>query len=541
MKEYVFGKECRQEIFKGIDLMYQCVSATLGSYGRNALIDRIQVVDLTKDGVTVAEEVASNKWENMGCNLVRVASQNTNDEAGDGTTTAIVLARDMCKLSLDLPDNVRVLSVKAGMQKAVDACVEHLKLISVMIDTKDEFLKVATVSAQDKEVAKIVTDAFMNAGSSGSIEIERADEPGIEVEKTDGISFEKGWVLPHSINNPAKQEAIGQDVPVIVTDRKLTNHLQLVPILESIVKELQEQKVMVIADDFSDSVKGLIATNAQKGSFHIIAVRAPSYGHNKIEIMKDICAATGAMFISEENAGLKVEKAKIEHVGKAKKIIVGKEKTVILAEDGIQFKKAISDRIDKIKVELEDEKDEMIIEDLETRLATLTDGITVIKVGGQTNQEFRELKHRVEDAVRALGSAREEGVVVGGGVALLRCVEALEGLDVDGDEALGVEIVRKALHSPALKILDVASIEDKEHIIAKIKESDDGTGYSFMNHELGDLLDEGIYDATKVVRCALQNAASCAKNFLSLDCAILNVPENEETLRKLGEILAPKQ
>jgi len=521
--------------------MYRCVSATLGAYGRNVLIDRLrQVVDLTKDGVSVAEEVTStDPWEEMGCKLVKSCSQNTNEEAGDGTTTAIVLARDLCEMSMQLPKNVRVISVKKGMQKAVGVCVDEIKRMSNPIKTKDEYCKVASISAQDDEVGEIVADAYKKAGENGAIDIERSDEPGIQVEKTTGLSFEKGWVLPQCVNQP-DGTVVQEEIHILVTDASVRSQHMIVPIMQECLEKNQSAKLVVIADDFKGDTLGMMASNLNQKSFHIIPIRAPGYGKNKIEVLRDICAATGATFVSEENAGMKLEKVTAEHLGKARKITVEQDKTVITAVDSDEAKKLVFERIEDIERQLKDEKDDMKKSDLKVRLATLTDGITILNVGGQTEQERRELKHRVEDAVRACESSATEGVVCGGGVCLLKCLPAIEKLKAETeneDEKMGVDMLRRVLTKPALKVLEVAGIEDKEYLVEQMKQAEGDIGYDFKRGELADIYKLGVWDAAKVVRSSLQNASACAQSFLTLDVAILSVDQHKQIMENFGDAM----
>lgn len=543
-KQFLFGADCKSKIFDGIDLMYKCVSATLGAYGRNVLIDRLrQVVDLTKDGVSVAEEVvSSDPWEEMGCKLVKSCSQNTNDEAGDGTTTAIVLARDLCEMSMQLPKQVRVISVKKGMQKAVSACVEEIKKMSKSVKNKKDYFKVASISAQDEDVGETVSQAYVDAGENGAIDIERSDEPGIQVEKTSGLSFEKGWVLPNSVNQP-DGTVVQEEIHILVTDAPIRSQHMIVPIMQECLEKTQSAKMVVIADDYKGDTLGMMASNLNKKSFHIIPIRAPGYGKNKIEVLKDICAATGATFISEENAGMKLEKVTLEHLGKCRKITCEREKTIITAMEGEDTKQRVFERICDIESQLKEEKDDMKKADLKTRLATLTDGITILYVGGQTEQERRELKHRVEDAVRACESASEEGVVCGGGVALLKCIPALERLKMacaNEDEKLGIDMIRRVLSRPALKVLEVAGIEDKEYLVEQMKQAGGNLGYDFNKGELADIFELGVWDAAKVTRSSLQNASACAQSFLTLDVAILTVDQHKQIMEDFGEAIGVK-
>lgn len=536
-RQYLFGREARERIFQGIKLMNDTVSSTLGPNGRTVLIDRNQVVQVTKDGVSVAEEVrAKDRWEEIGVKILKEASQNTNLAAGDATTTAVVLGHAMCEQALDLPSVASVIKVKKGMESAVAACVGTLESLSKKVDTPEDYRKVAYIASQDKDIAEIVSDAFVSAGKYGSIEIERWDEPGIKVEKTEGLSFEKGWIIPHCITDLHKRRCVMEEVHVLVTDQEIKRQDQLVPIMEALA-EKNCHKLLIIADDVSADALGVIAVNIDRKAFLACPVRAPSFGNDKIAVLKDICAATGATFISNEQGGIRIERAGLQHLGKAKKVIVEQAKTVIVSADSVEVKKLVSDRIDFIKSQLDDAAlGSLDKELLEKRLATLTDGICVLKVGAQTEVERHEKKHRVEDAVRALKSASEEGVTPGCGVGLLRCVKAVAALTTeDRDERLGIEIIKNSLHAPALRVLEVAGIEDRGFLVGRIKELDDSTGYDFKGGQLGDMMELGIWDAKKAIRCALQNAAAAAQTFLSVDVAMTDVETDRDLLESFGK------
>lgn len=539
-RKFLFGKSAKEKIFDGIELIYRAVSATLGPNGRNVLIDRSgQVVDLTKDGVTVAHEVAcEDRYEEMGAQLLRDASSRTDEEAGDGTTTVIVLAHEMCKASIDIPQTSSVIKIRRGMEMAEKICLETIKELSFPIKTESDFAKVASISAQDTEIGTLIAKTFINAGENGSIEIERRDEPGIEVEKTDGLSFEKGYVIPHCINDVLNARAIQEDVPVLVTDRDIKNQHQLVPLMEKIIKELKVNKLFIVAENFSGDALGMIAANCQGKHYHVIPVRAPSFGRNRIEILQDIAAATGATFISEENGGLRLEKATTAHLGRAKRVVCERDKTVIIAENTDSVKEAVFKRIELIDSLLEEEKDEIKRDDLKKRLATLTDGITVIRVGGNAEQERRELMHRVEDAVRAVASAKEEGVAPGCGVTFLRCYESLGKLKIDDqDEQRGVTIVKQALLAPSTRVLEVAGVPGRDLLVSRMLEAGGNAGYDFSTGEIADMMKIGIYDPAKVVRCALQYAISTAKSFMTLDVVIADADTDRTLLQRLGAIL----
>jgi chaperonin GroEL len=529
-RKYIFGKDCREKVFAGIKLMYDTVSATLGPHGRNVLIDHArQVVQPTKDGVTVVDEVrAVDDWEDMGCRLVREASQNTNVSAGDGTTTAIVLSYKMCEEGLQkITEKTNVIKVRRGMDRAVEVCVRKLEEIAMPITKEEQFCDVATISSQDPHIGTIVAKTFLEAGEHGSIDIQRAEEPGIFPEHTDGMSFNQGWLDQRFITQRDNSYMI-EDVPVLVTDREIKYQVQLLPLMEQLAAA-GTKKLLIVCDTIGGEALGMFAMNAQKRLFAGCAVKAPSYGKNRVEIMKDICAVTGATFVSEES-GIRIEKIEPSHLGKAKKAIVTVDRTVIVSEDSEEAKERVTERIGFIEEQLKDAPEGSLQrQDLELRLATLTDGITVLKVGAQTEVERHEYRKRVEDAVKAVQSAKKEGVTPGGGTAYLRCIEAVDAIESkDRDEHIGVEIVKKALSFVAFRVLEVAGIEDKELIVAKVKEAKGNVGYDFETGKLTDLVKKGIVDAKKVNRVALQNAASCAKTFLTLEVAVSDVEEKKE-------------
>ncbi len=533
MKDFVFDKKCKQKTLDGINLMYDAVTRTLGPHGQNVLIDRVgQVIDLTKDGVTVAEEVSSqDPFEEMGCKLAKEPSQKTNDEAGDGTTSVIVLMRDICKNSMDLPSGASVIGVKNGMKKAVEACVEKIKEISVAVTKEEDFRKVATISCQDDKMAQIITKAFMKAGKNGSVDIERADKPGIETEKTNGISFDNGWLTATCIND-RRGAATLMDVPVLVTDKEIRSQSVLIPYMQ-LLAEKGEKKLVVVADNIEGDGLGIINANNRQGSFHIIPIKAPSYGHNRIGIMKDIAEATNGCFISAEE-GKRIEQASLDYLGKAKKIVVTKDKTIIIADDSVETRKRISDRVDQLE-SIMDEKTRgtMEEENIKKRIATLTDGITTIKVEGHTQQEYRELRFRAEDAVRTLQATREEGAVDGCGVAYLKCIEAIP--ELEGDEKLGADLVKNALYAVPLRIMEVAEISEKEILVSKMKEM--GYGYDFKTGKLTDMMKLGVWDSAKSVRCCLEYGSSAAASFMTLGVSVAYLKEPEELLQSLGKYL----
>lgn len=580
-KDYLFHEECRNRLFEGIETMYKAVSATLGPHGRSVLLQKVShTLETTVDGVTVAEEVyLQEKFADMGAQLIREASQKANVEAGDATTTAIVLAYSLCKEGLAaVAQRANVYQVSKGMKKAVDACTVALEKMAKPITIEEEFQKVATISTKDEDIGKIIAHTFMNAGEHGTIDIERSDDPTIVSEKTDGLSFDKGWesrqVFNCYLTDPRKKRCVMEDVPVLVVEKKIENQEQLIPIMEKLAGTLDHgelldsrcgwpektRKMLVICDDFSGSSQALLVANNQMvrfpdghidRSFHLAFSQAPSYGVHKIEIMKDICAVTGASFISEEHGRKRIEFVDLADLGRAKKVIIEDKRTIIVAEDSVEQKKNISDRLELLQAQINDmPKDHIERKELELRLATLTDGVSVLKVGAESENERRELRRRVEDGVRAVRSAREEGVTPGCGVSLLACIPAVEKLmetAENADQRKGMEILRLALHSVALRLLEVAFVErfdlpqeeretipeeeQRRQIVEKMKET--GLGYDFTTDSLGDMMVLGIWDAKKAVRVALQAAASCAMTFLRIDAAVCEVDDAEDLFEKI--------
>lgn len=587
-KKFIYGKDCRAELFKGIEEMYKSVSSTLGPHGRTVLIRRaFNTMEATKDGVTVADEVYSpDDWQGMGMQLVREAAQKANTEAGDSTTTAIVLSHAMCKEGLDAVNNrANVYQLSKGIKKAVDACVDELAKMSVQIEKEEDFKKVATISTQDDEIGSIIAKTYVNAGTHGSIDIERSEDPGITAEKTEGLSFDKGWLenqmaFQHYLNDKKNKRCVQSDIPVLVVERKLDNADQLMALLEKLAdpdsnETIEERfgwpkgtrKILVISDTFEGSALGLLVANNRphpqnpmERIFHVIYSKAPSYGVHKIEIMKDICALTGATFIGEENGGMRVEYADLQHLGRAKKIVIEDRRTIIVGDGTPEQKKRLEERLDLLKAQLSDmPKDHVDRKELETRLATLTDGISVLKVGSVSENDRNELVRRVDDGVKAVRAAREEGVTPGCGVGLLKCIAAVEALlpsAKTSDERKGMEIVIKALQAVTLRLLEVAHVEkfeldekvrrkipieqQRQMIVEEMKaeiRQGKNTGYDFEKDSLGDMMELGIFDAKKAVRIALQAAAYCAANFLRIDVSMAEKEEASDLLSKIKELI----
>lgn len=568
-KKYRFGKKCRDEMMAGIELMRNCVTATLGPNGRNVAIDRYMINDITKDGVTVlGDVVADDSFAEMGCKMVREASTKTNDEAGDGTTTAIEVAWALCEAGRKrVETGTNVIKLQTGMQVAIDAVVAALDKQAIKVESTytQRYVDIATISAQDAKIGKEVTDIFLKSGENGVIDVERVDKPGIESEHTDGMQITEGWLRHEFINDYTNLTYSMDEVPVVITDREITAIPELA-CLDMLARK-GIKKCVIICDDCNGEALATCAKNARFGSFHVCVIKAPAWGARKAEILKDIAAMTGATVISEET-GLNMDQIDITHIGYARQVTAKQKKTIFISDkDHIVQNPAtgeqrtigacIAERVEMLTKTIEVTEEGYEKDKLKERLANLTDGVSIIKLGANTEIERILMKRRVEDAIRAVQCAKEEGVVAGGGAALLHCVKALEEIHLkDPDEQMGVEIVKEAIHSPARRILEVAGVEPtsapwyyrltknlrkkwtkkcQDKIIEKVKALPDTFGYlmSEPGYEFASLVIEGIVDPKKVVRTAFTNGASCAKTFLSCEVAITPIPEKDPALNPL--------
>ncbi len=547
-------------MMEGIKLMRECVTSTLGPNGRNVAIDRYMINDLTKDGVTVlADVVAEEQFAEMGCKMVREASTKTNDEAGDGTTTAIEIAWAMCEAGRKkLQEGTNVIKLQDGMEKAMNVVVEELKKQAIPVKDRQQYIDVATISSQDAQIGKEIADIFLASGENGVIDIERVDKPGIETEHTDGMQFAEGWIRHEFVNDYTNLSYVMDDVPVIVTDRELTANPELVGI--NLLAQEGIKKCVIICDDCNGEALGTLVKNAHFGMFHACVVKAPGWGPRKVEILKDIAAMTGATVISEEN-GLNLDQIDKKHIGHARQITVRQKKTTIIADrehkvvnpatgEERTIDQWVADRVERLQKEIEMSDGGFEKEKMQERLASLTDGVSLVKLGANTEIERILMKRRVEDAIRAVQCAKEEGIVAGGGAALLKCIAALDALQMDDpDEQLGIDIVKEAIQSPARRILDVAGIEPEpapffyrltpglrkrwarhcqNRILAEVRRESDAWGYdmSKKGYAYVNLIEKGVVDPVKVVRVCFLNGASCAKSYLSTEVAISPIQQN---------------
>lgn len=531
-KVIIFNEEARQSMKRGVDKLANAVKVTLGPKGRNVVIERgYGAPTITKDGVTVAKEVElEDKMENLGAELVKEVASKTNDVAGDGTTTATVLAQAMVAEGLkNITAGANPLAVKRGMEKAVDAIVHELRDRVAQPVSGDKIEHVASISANDREIGKIIAEAVNQMGRDGVITVEESQTFGVEMEVVKGMRIDKGYGSHYMVTNQERMEAEYADPFILVTDKKISSIQDMLPILEKVLKA-GKKELVIIAEDVDGEAMATLVLNKLRGIFHALAIKAPGFGDRRKEMLQDIATVTGASFITEE-LGRKLDSVELEDLGSARKVIATKEYTTIV--DGKGDKKAIEARAATIKVQLDNTDSQFDREKLQERLAKLSGGIGVIKVGAATEVEMKEKKHRIEDAIAATKAAVEEGIVPGGGVALLRAVAALEAIRVDGEEEIGVRILRRAIEEP-LKAIASNAGKDGAVVVEEVKKRSASEGYNAEADRYEDMIKAGIIDPTKVTRSALQNAASVAALFLTTECVITEKPKKDEPAEAHG-------
>lgn len=526
-KQILFNEEAREKIKSGVDQLVNTVKTTLGPKGRNVVLDRGFGSPLvTKDGVTVAKEIElEDKFENIGAELVKEVASKTNDVAGDGTTTATVLAQAIYAEGVkNVVAGANPMVLKKGLDKGVEAVVKELiRNLSKPI-SGDDVEKVASISANDADIGKIIAEAIGDVGENGVITVEESQSFGIEKEVVDGMRFDKGYLSPYMITNAERMEAEYDDIRILITDKKITSIQEILPLLEKLA-QAGKKELMILAEDVDGEALATLVVNKLRGTFSALAVKAPGFGDRRKEMLKDIAVLTGGKFVSEE-VGMKLEDAKVEDLGHARKVVATKENTTIV--DGAGDEAAIKDRIEQIKRELEASDSDFDKEKLQERLAKLSGGVGVIKVGAATETEMKEKKQRIEDALAATKAAVEEGIVVGGGVALLRAGKGLDTLSgLVGDEAVGVNILRKALEAPLRQIAKNAG-KDGAVVAAEVLKGEGGYGYNARDDKYEDLVLAGVIDPTKVTRSALENAVSIASLLLTTEAIVTDIPKKED-------------
>src|SRR5687768_14892610 len=526
-KELHFNVEARAALKRGVDQLAEAVKVTLGPKGRNVVIDKkFGAPTVTKDGVTVAKEIElSDPLENMGAQMVKEVATKTSDIAGDGTTTATVLAQAIFREGLkNVTAGANPMAIKRGIDKAVVAVVEELKKMSVPTSGKKEIAQVGSISANnDKEIGDLIADAMEKVGKDGVITVEEAKSLETNLETVDGMQFDRGYISPYFVTDPEKMEAVLEDGFILIHDKKISSMKDLLPVLEKIAQ--QGRPLLIIAEDVEGEALATLVVNKLRGTLKVCAVKAPGFGDRRKAMLQDIAILTGGQVISEE-LGLKLENAVINDLGRAKRIVVDKDNTTII--DGAGEESKIQGRVKEIKAAIENATSDYDKEKLQERLAKLAGGVAVINVGAATEAEMKEKKARVEAALHATRAAVEEGIVRGGGVALLRAQRALKGLKFDdAEEQVGVEIVRRALEEPIRMIVQNAGAEGSL-VVEKVRASkDDAFGYNALTDTYENLVQAGVIDPTKVTRTALQNAASIASLLLTTEALIVEKKEDK--------------
>ncbi len=531
-KTILFNEEARQSLKRGVDKLANAVKVTLGPKGRNVVIDRgYGSPMITKDGVTVAKEIdLEDKLENMGAELVKEVASKTNDVAGDGTTTATVLAQAMITEGLkNITAGAKPLSVKRGMEKAVEALITELRDKVAQPVQGDMIENVASISANDKEIGKIIAEIVAEMGKEGVITVEEGQTFGITKEVVKGMRIDKGYASHYMVTNQDRLEAEYPDPYILVTDKKINSFNDLLPLLEKILK-LGRKELVIISDDIDNEALAALVLNKLRGMFNALVIRAPGFGDRRKDMLQDIAIVTGATFITED-VGRKLDSVELEDLGSARKVIATKDATTLV--DGKGDKTAIEARANAIRNQIETTDSSFDKEKLVERQAKLMGGVGVIKVGAATEVEMKEKKHRIEDAIAATKAAIEEGIVPGGGVALIRAINVLDALKVEDEESIGVDILRRAIEEP-LKIIASNAGKEGAVVVEEVKKLSGNMGYNADADRYEDMVKAGIIDPAKVTRSALQNAASVAALFLTTECVIVEKPKNEEAAHDHG-------
>lgn len=527
-KQLLFEEAARQSLLKGVSKLSRAVTATLGPKGRNVVLDKkFGSPTVTKDGVTVAKEIElEDPYENMGAQMVREVASKTSDAAGDGTTTATVLAESIFREGLKyVTSGANPIGMQRGIQKAVEVAVQHLAKISKKVKDKEEIKQVATVSANwDTTIGEIIADAMDKVGKDGTITVEEAKSIETTLEVVEGMQFDKGYLSPYFVTNAETMEAKIEDAYILIYEKKVSSLKDMLPLLERVAKI--GKPLLVIAEDVEGEALATLVVNKLRGTLNVCAVKAPGFGDRRKAMLEDIAILTGGKCLTED-LGIKLENIQLEDLGRAKTIVIDKENTTIVEGNGKSSE--IQGRVNQIRRQIEETTSDYDREKLQERLAKLAGGVAVINVGAATETEMKEKKARVEDALHATRAAVEEGIVPGGGVALLRCFNALENLKLeDEDEQIGLAIVKRAIESPTRALANNAGVEGSV-VIQEIKKRKGNDGYNVSTGGYEDLVKAGVVDPTKVTRTALQNASSIAGLLLTTECLITEIPEKEKS------------
>ena len=525
-KQIKFGEDARKSLLEGVNKLADTVKVTLGPKGRNVVLDKSFGAPLiTNDGVTIAKDIElEDKFENMGARLVKEVSEKTNDVAGDGTTTATVLAQSMIKEGVkNVAAGADPMAMKRGIDKAVNSAVEELKKISVPVNGKEDIARVASISANNDEVGELIAEAMEKVSKDGVITIEESKTSNTELNVVEGMQFDKGYVSPYMVTDTEKMEAVVDNPYILITDKKISNIQEILPLLENLMQ--QSGKLVIICDDIEGEALSTLVLNKLRGVLNVVAVKAPGFGDKRKAMLQDIAILTGGEVITSD-LGLELKDTQIEQLGRARQVKVQKENTIIV--DGSGDKQQIADRVGQIKAQINETKSEYDKEGLQERLAKMAGGVAVIEVGAATETEMKDKKLRIEDALSATKAAVEEGIVAGGGTALINVAPAVEKTvnELTGGEKLGATIVLKALEEPVKQIARNAGLEPAV-IADNVKKSEVGVGFDASKEQYVDMKKSGIVDPTKVTRSALQNAASIASMVITTESLVADIPEKD--------------
>ena len=531
-KKIIYSENARKALKMGLDKVANAVKVTMGPKGRNVVLgSSFGSPTITNDGVSIAKEIElEDVMENIGASIIKEVAEKTNDIAGDGTTASVVLTQAIATEGLkNVAAGANPLALRKGIVKGKDAIVAALKGMSKVINSREEISQVATISAQDKEMGDLIAEVMQEVGKDGVITVEESKTFGLSKEMVKGLQFDRGYISPYMVSNSEKMEAVLEDPYMLITDKKIGSLQEILPLLEKIVKS-GKKELVIIADDVEGDALTTLILNRLRGIFTALAIKSPGFGDSKKQLLEDIAIVTGAKVISEE-IGMKLENAELEMLGRARKIISSKEKTIIV--EGRGDKMQIENRISQIRKEIENSTNNFEKEKLQERLAKLAGGVGVLKVGAATEVEQKAKQHKLEDALHATRAAVEEGIVPGGGVALLRALQSLENVAADGDEKTGLNILKRALEEPIRQISQNAGI-DGAVVVQKVKEGVGEFGFNAQTMAYEDLIKAGVVDPTKVVRTALENAVSAASMLLTTEAVVADLPKEKESGGGMG-------
>lgn len=531
-KQIFYNEEARKKIKAGVDKLADAVTITLGPKGRNVVLGgSYGGPTITNDGVTIAKEIElEDSVENMGAEIVKQVAEKANEVAGDGTTTATLLAQTLIREGLkNVTAGTNPLAIKRGLEKSADVVISELKKMSKKIDTEEKYAQVATISAENEELGKLIASTIAEIGVDGPVSIEESQKLGIEKEIVKGLQYDEGYVSPYMVTDPERMEAVLDNPYILITDKKISAIKEILPILEKVI-ESGKKDILVIAEEFEGEALATVIVNKLRGTFNLIATKTPGFGDRKKDMLEDIAIVTGGKVISSD-LGLKLEDIDLDMLGQARRVVVTKDNTIIT--EGKGDKENIETRIKQIKAQIANTKSDFDKEKMQERLGKLSSGVAIIKVGAATEIEQKARKHKVEDALASTRAAIEEGIVPGGGTALLRCQKTLDGLELEGEEQVGVEIMRRTLEEPIRKIAENAG-KDGAVIAFEVKKLSFEEGYDALNDKFVNMYESGIVDPTKVVRSCVQNSLSAASMLLTTECVVAEIKEEKPDINPGG-------